>query len=88
MIETVPSLQQAQAAGQAQPSTVIAPAIRASMSRAFRVLARQAAIKEANRRLQSQGLKLSRFLHREIVVMAEEIVLADAQLPSAALVLR
>jgi hypothetical protein len=42
-------------------------------------MARQAAIKEANRRLQSQGLKLSRFLHREIVVMAEEIVLADAQ---------
>jgi hypothetical protein len=66
-----------------QPSAVIAPATsqaqRQAMGRAVRVLAQQAAIKEAKCGLQSQGLKLSRSLHREIVVMAEEIVLADAQ---------
>jgi hypothetical protein len=39
------------------PSTVIAPAIPASMGRAVRVLALQAAIKATKERLRAQGLK-------------------------------
>jgi hypothetical protein len=52
---------------------------RQAMGRAVRVLARQAAIKEAKRALAARGLKLASFSHREIVAMAEEIILADAQ---------
>jgi hypothetical protein len=62
-----------------QPNTVIAPATRASMGRAVMVLARQRAIKEAKRQLAARGLKLANYSHREIVAMAEEIILADAQ---------
>jgi hypothetical protein len=67
MDEATHSLQQAQAAGQAQPSTVIAPAIRASMSRAVRVLAQRSAIAETKRALAAKGLKLASFSHRQIV---------------------
>ena len=43
-----------------QPSTVIAPAVRARMSRAVRVLAQQAAIKEVKAQLEREGrIKLS-----------------------------
>ena len=52
---------------------------RQSMSRAVMVLARQRALKEAKRQLAARGLKLANYSHREIVVMAEEIILADAQ---------
>jgi hypothetical protein len=69
MDEATHRLQQAPASDQ----------IRASMARAVRVLARQAAIKEAKRQLAARGLKPAHYLHREIVVMAEEMMLADAQ---------
>jgi hypothetical protein len=49
------------------------------MSRAVIVLARRRAIKEAKRQLAARGLKPAHFAMREIVVMAKEIVLADAQ---------
>ena|ERR1700730_8015001 len=52
---------------------------RQAMRRAVSVLARRAAIKEAKRQLAARGLKPAHYSHREIVVMAEEIILADAQ---------
>jgi hypothetical protein len=60
MIETAPSLSP-------QPSTVIAPAVRASMGRAVRVLALQAAIKATKEQLRARGLKPQCIAHREIV---------------------
>jgi hypothetical protein len=63
-----------------QPLPVIAPAIRASMSQAVMVLARQRAIKEAKRQLAARGLKPAHFAMQEIAAMAKEIILADAQL--------
>jgi hypothetical protein len=70
MDEANGTLQQAPEPNQAQ---------RQSMSRAVMVLARQRALKEAKRQLAARGLKLANYSHREIVVMAEEIILADAQ---------
>jgi hypothetical protein len=61
------------------PSTVIAPAVRASMGRAVMVLALQAAIKEAKRALAAKGLKPTHYSQREIVEMAKARLLADAQ---------
>jgi hypothetical protein len=72
MVEAIRSPQQAQAAGQAQPSTVIAPAVRASMGRAVRVLALQAAIKATKRQLRARGLKPQCMAQREIVAAAEQ----------------
>jgi hypothetical protein len=58
--------------------TVIAPAIRASMSRAVGVLARQAAIREVKAAIRREGwVKLSTLPHREIVARAEEMMLTD-----------
>jgi hypothetical protein len=70
MDEGIHRLQQAPAANHAQ---------RQAMGRAVMVLARQRAIKEAKRQLAARGLKLANYSHREIVAMAEEIILADAQ---------
>jgi hypothetical protein len=49
------------------------------MGRAVMILARQRAIKEAKRQLAARGLKPAHYSHREIVAMAEEVILADAQ---------
>jgi hypothetical protein len=78
MIEATHSLQQAQAAGQAQSSTVIAPAVRARMGRAVRVEALRRAKADTKRALQAQGLKLAAIPHKEIVAAAEARLLANA----------
>jgi hypothetical protein len=63
------------------PNTVIAPAVRASMSRAVRVLARQRAVREVKRELQAQGRrKVSQVPMREIVAMAEDYILAHREI--------
>jgi hypothetical protein len=49
------------------------------MGRAVMILARQRAIKEAKRQLAARGLKVANYSRREIVAMAEEVILADAQ---------
>ena len=46
------------------------------MTRGVRVLAQQRAIAEVKRRLQRKGVKLQLVPYREIVALAEEIVLA------------
>jgi hypothetical protein len=60
--------------------------IRASMSLATNVLARQAALKAAKHQLQAQGFRVSQFSHRELTLRAEaylaayrEELIADAQ---------
>jgi hypothetical protein len=55
-----------------QPSSVIAPAIRASMSRAAMMLARRSAIKATKRQFQAQGLKQRYMAHRIIAAAAKE----------------
>jgi hypothetical protein len=45
--------------------------LRASMSLATNTLARQAAIKEAKHQLSAQGLRVSQFSHRDLVIRAE-----------------
>ena len=70
MEEATHSVQQAPEPNHAQ---------RQAMGRAVMILARQRAIKEAKRQLAARGLKPAHYSHREIVVMAEEIILADAQ---------
>jgi hypothetical protein len=45
--------------------------LRASMSLATNVLARQAALKAAKHRLQAQGVRPSHYSHRELVIRAE-----------------
>jgi hypothetical protein len=73
MVEATHRLQQAPAISQTQ---------RQAMGRAVMVLARQRAIKEAKRQLAARGLKPTHYSHREIVVMAQEIMLADAKISS------
>jgi hypothetical protein len=60
--------------------------LRASMSLATNTLARQAAIKEAKHQLSAQGLRVSQFSHRDLVIRAEayldqhrEELIADAK---------
>jgi hypothetical protein len=72
MIETVPSLSP-------QPSTVIAPAVRARMGRAVRVEALRRAKAEIKHQLAAKGIKPQRLPMREIVAMAEARLMADAQ---------
>jgi hypothetical protein len=50
--------------------------LRASMSLATMTLARQAAIKEAKHQLSAQGLRVSQFSHRDLVIRAEEYLAA------------
>jgi hypothetical protein len=45
--------------------------LRASMSLATNTLARQRAMKAAKHQLQAQGLRVSQFSHRDLVVRAE-----------------
>ena len=70
MDEATPSLPQTPTPNHAQ---------RQAMARGVRVLAQQRAIAEVKRRLQRKGVKLQPVPYREIVALAEEIVLADAQ---------
>jgi hypothetical protein len=58
MVETVPSLQQAQ--------------LHARMTAAVACLARQRAIAVVKHQLRARGLKVHSFAHREIVVLANE----------------
>ena len=67
-----------QALDRATSGQVIAPdskrqaQVRASMGMAVNVLARQAALKEAKRQLQAQGLKPTHLSHGDLVVRAEQ----------------
>ena len=67
-----------QALDRATSGPVIAPdskrqaQVRASMGMAVNVLARQAALKEAKRQLQAQGLKPTHLSHGDLVVRAEQ----------------
>jgi hypothetical protein len=46
--------------------------VRASMGAAVMVLARQRALKAAKARLQAQGLRVSQFSHRDLVIRADQ----------------
>jgi hypothetical protein len=49
---------------------------RASMSLATNTLARQAALKAAKHQLSAQGLRVSQFSHRDLVIRAEQYLAA------------
>jgi len=80
MAETILTL--SQALDRATSGQVIAPdskrqaQVRASMGMAVNVLARQAALKAAERQLEAQGLRVSQFSHRELTLRAEACLAA------------
>jgi hypothetical protein len=78
-----------QALDRATSGPVIAPdskrqaQVRASMGMAVNVLARQAALKAAERQLEAQGLRVSQFSHRELTLRAEACLAAHREEPIA-----
>jgi hypothetical protein len=59
-----------------QPSTVIAPVVRARMGRAVRFEAMRSAIVATKRAYQARGVKTAQLPYRQIVAAAEGYVLS------------
>jgi hypothetical protein len=70
-----------QALDRATAGEPIAPnaTLAASMSLATNTLARQAALREAKRQLQAQGLRVSQFSQRELTLRAEACLAAHRE---------